>query len=126
MPMTTAPTARWNDRRLLLTAVLGSVAVFAFDVQLPLGIAVTALYGLVVLLGLFVRWPKYPLWASIAVTLLTVAGALISPEGGDTRLGFENRALTLVGVWVTAWLVAGDGARGPGARRAGEEARRPQ
>ncbi|OFW04728.1 MAG: hypothetical protein A3H96_09940 [Acidobacteria bacterium RIFCSPLOWO2_02_FULL_67_36] len=107
MPMTTAPTARWNDRRLLLTAVLGSVAVFAFDVQLPLGIAVTALYGLVVLLGLFVRWPKYPLWASIAVTLLTVAGALISPEGGDTRLGFENRALTLVGVWVTAWLVAG-------------------
>src|SRR5512147_2861389 len=99
MPVTPAPTARWNDRRLLVTAALGSIAIFGIDLMLPLGIAMSALYGLIVLLGLFVRWPKYPLWASIAVTALTILGAVISPEGGDVRTGAINRGLTLVGVW---------------------------
>lgn len=103
-----APDAtRWSDRRIVTTAAILATGIFAFDIEMPLGVAVTALYGVVVMLGLFVRMPQYPLGASLVVTLLTVTGAWLSPPGGDVLLGIVNRGLTLIGIWVTAWLVAG-------------------
>jgi PAS domain S-box-containing protein len=99
--------ARWSDRRLITTAAVIAIGIFLFDIEMPLGVAVTALYGVVVMLGLFVRTPQYPLAASLVVTLLTVVGAWLSPPGGDVLQGIVNRGLTLIGIWVTAWLVAG-------------------
>jgi PAS domain S-box-containing protein len=101
-----APTAGWNDRRLLITATVVSVGTFIADLRLPLGISISALYGIVVLIGLFVRNPAYPLWTSVAVTVLTIVGGWLSPPGGGLVYGIANRALTLIGIWVTAWLVA--------------------
>jgi two-component system CheB/CheR fusion protein len=99
--------ARWSDRRLITTAAVLTVGIFLFDIEMPLGVAVTALYGVVVMLGLFVRAPEYPLAASLVVTLLTGVGGWLSPPGGDIVQGIVNRSLTLIGIWVTAWLVAG-------------------
>ncbi len=99
--------ARWSDRRLITTAAILTVAILLFDIEMPLGVAVTALYGVVVMLGLFVRAPEYPLAASLVVTFLTGVGAWLSPPGGDVLQGIVNRSLTLIGIWVTAWLVAG-------------------
>ena len=99
--------ARWSDRRLMTTAAILTVAIFVLDTEMPLGVAVTALYGVVVMLGLFVRVPHYPLAAALVVTLLTGFGAWLSPSGDEVGLGIVNRGLTLVGIWVTAWLVAG-------------------
>jgi PAS domain S-box-containing protein len=99
--------ARWSDRRLITTAAVLTVGIFLFDIEMPLGVAVTALYGVVVMLGLFVRAPEYPLAASLVVTFLTGVGAWLSPPGGDVVQGIVNRSLTLIGIWVTAWLVAG-------------------
>jgi PAS domain S-box-containing protein len=95
-----------EDRRLIGLAVAVAVAIFLADLELPLGITVSALYGIVILLGLFVRTPGFALWAALAVSLLTTAGAWLSPAGGVVMYGVINRALTLVGIWVTAWLVA--------------------
>lgn len=106
MPLTPPPTARWKDGRLITAAALAAVVIFAADLRLPLGFGVTALYGIVVLLGLFVRNPRFPLWISAVVTVLTLVGAWLSPPGGSLLYGLINRALTLVGIWVTAWLVA--------------------
>ncbi len=99
--------ARWSDRRLMTTAAILTAAIFILDIEMPLGVAVTALYGVVVMLGLFVRVAEYPLGASLVVTLLTGIGAWLSPSGGEVVLGIVNRGLTLIGIWVTAWLVAG-------------------
>lgn len=106
MPLTQSPTARWKDRRLVTAAAIIATTIFIVDLQLPLGVSITALYGIAVLLGLFVRNPRFPLWCSVVVTVLTIVGAWLSPPGGSLFHGIVNRALTLVGIWVTAWLVA--------------------
>ncbi len=109
MPLTPSPAAEWNDRRLVITAVAIGGAVFIADLNLPFDIAISALYGIVVLLGLFIRNPRFPLAASLIVTVLTIAGWWLSPRDGPVAHGVANRALTLVGIWVSAWLVAGYG-----------------
>lgn len=108
MPIT-SPTARWKDRPLITAAVVVAAVIFAADLQLPLGVGITALYGIVVLLGLFVRHARFPLWASAVTTVLTIVGALLSPPGGSLFYGIINRTLTLIGLWVTAWLVSNYG-----------------
>jgi two-component system CheB/CheR fusion protein len=110
MPSTSLLTPHSGDRRLAALAVLLGAGIFIADLNLPLGVAITALYGLVVLLGLFARSPLYPLWAAIIVSILTTVGAYLSPPaapGDELAHGILNRALTLTGIWVTAWLVSG-------------------
>jgi PAS domain S-box-containing protein len=107
-----SPTARWDDRQLVMAAVAITLGTFVADVQLPLGINLSALYGVVVLLGLYIRSAAFPLWAAAAATVLTILGAVLSPAGGSVAYGVVNRVLTLVGLWVTAWLVRRSGSIG--------------
>jgi PAS domain S-box-containing protein len=98
---------RWPDRRVVRIGIAIAAVVFAASLVLPIGINISALYGLVVLLGLFVRMPRYPLWAAAAVTVLTVVGILFAPADGVWSHAVVSRVLTLVGIWVTAGLVVG-------------------
>ena len=68
-----------NDRRFVAIAVVVAAVVFVADLSLPFDLAVSAIYGLVVLLGLFIRDPRFPLRASVAVTILTLVGGWLSP-----------------------------------------------
>jgi PAS domain S-box-containing protein len=103
---TPAPPKVWNDGRLLTIAGALSAGIFVLDATLPFGIAICAMYGIVVLLGLYVRSPSYSLWAAGAATLLTTIAAGISPHHGVVAYATVNRGLTLAGIWVTAWLVS--------------------
>jgi PAS domain S-box-containing protein len=94
-----------GDRRLVGVAAGLTMVIFLVDLDLPRGITVCALYGVVVLLGLFIRAPGFSLWAAVVATLLTTLGAWLSPPGAATIVVVVNRALTIVGIWVTAWLV---------------------
>ena len=94
-----------DDRRLVIIAIVLTAAIFALDAYLPLGVAISALYGIVILLGLFISLPMYPVWTAVVATALTAAGAWISPPGGPVMYALVNRALTLAGMWITAWLV---------------------
>ena len=96
-----------GDRRLAAFAVLLSTGIFVADLNTPLGVGITALYGVVVLLGLFAGSTLYPIWVALVVSLLTAIGAWLSPPAASLTQGLVNRALTLVGIWVTAWLVSG-------------------
>ena len=95
----------WDDQTLLTLAGVFAAAIFVLDCYLPLGITICALYGIVVLFGLFVRLKSYSLWAAGAATLLTTLGGYLSPPGGSPLFALINRSLTIVGIWVTAWLV---------------------
>jgi PAS domain S-box-containing protein len=107
MMLKPASTARWNHVRLTMAAAVLAAGIFIADIQLPLGYSISALYGITVLIGLFVRWPGFPVAAALVATVLTIAGGLLSPEGGEPAMGYVNRTLTLTGVWVSALLVRG-------------------
>jgi PAS domain S-box-containing protein len=93
------------DRRLIGIAAGLTTVIFLVDLDLPRGITVCALYGVVILFGLFLRVRGFSLWAAGVVTLLTTVAAWLSPPGAATVVVVINRALTIVGIWVTAWLV---------------------
>jgi PAS domain S-box-containing protein len=94
-----------NDRRLTVYAALLAAGIFVLDLEVPLGVAVCALYGVVVLFGLFISTRGFALWAAGIATLLTTLDAALSPTDQVTGNAIMNRALTIVGIWVTAWLV---------------------
>jgi two-component system CheB/CheR fusion protein len=94
-----------HDRRLITYAVVLATAIFLLDLQVPLGVAVCALYGVVVLFGLFITSRSFALWMAGFATLLTTLDAAVSPPEYVTTAAIMNRALTIVGIWVTAWLV---------------------
>ncbi len=105
MPLTFRGAGNWTDRQLLTTAAIVAGAVFIADLSMPFEVAISALYGIVVLLGLFGRTPQFPLRASIIVTILTLVGAWLTPHPGPLHYGLANRAFVLVGIWISAWLV---------------------
>jgi len=96
-----------TERRVFVAAAIVAAAVFLADLYLPSDLGVSAIYGLVVLLGLFASSPTYPIHASIVVTLLTGLGAWLAHWDETGAYHLANRALALVGVWVSAGLVTG-------------------
>ena len=95
-----------DDSRLVGLAVALTAVIFLLDANLPLDVTVSALYGVVVLLGLFVRIRSFSLWIAGAASLLTTLAAVLTPQAERTDHGVINRALILIGLWVTAWLVS--------------------
>src|SRR5262249_39079623 len=87
-------------------AVALTAGIFFLDLDLPLEIAACALSGVVVLLGLFVTIRGFSLWMAGVATLLTTLVAALAPKDQITDHAVINRALILVGLWVTAWLVS--------------------
>lgn len=106
MPLKPPRLPRSPDAELLVSAGVITLIIFLLDLRLPIGFAVSALYGIVILFGLFIRINGFAFWAALATTALTAVGAWLSPPGGTLLYAIVNRALTLIGVWVTAWLVS--------------------
>ena len=104
-PGVSPPIIPEHDRRLLIYAIVITAGIFTLDLEVPLGIAVCALYGVVILFGLFISVRGFPLWMAGVATLLTTLDAALSPAASVTTNAITNRALTIVGIWVTAWLV---------------------
>ena len=96
-----------NDRRVLVAAGIVSAGVFLADLYVPSDLGVSAIYGLVVLLGLFASSPRYPVNVSIAVTFLMGLGAWLAHWDETGAYHLANRGLALIGIWVSAGLVTG-------------------
>lgn len=95
--------ARPPAGRLALTlAILLAGAVFAADLLSPRGIADGVGYVALVLLCLWMPWPRAPWLVALAATTLTVAGYLLSTPSADEWMGWTNRALTIGAVWIAA------------------------
>jgi PAS domain S-box-containing protein len=99
------PNLKGNSRLVAYAAALTG-AIFFLDLKVPLEIAVCALYGVVVLLGLFVSIRGFAMAMAGIATILTTVAALVAPPEQVTDHAVINRGLTLVGIWVTAWLVS--------------------
>src|SRR3954469_20914615 len=101
------PFVERRDRLGFAAATIIVAAVFVADLYLPSDLGVSAIYGLVVLLGLFASSPTYPLNASLLVTGLMVLGAWLAHWDETGAYHLANRGVALVGIWVSAVLVSG-------------------
>ena len=91
-------------KSLLALGVLLTIAFFAIDLSIPLGIAGGVPYVAVVFLSLWLPGRRYTLVFALACTALTVLGFFFSPQGGELWKVLSNRFLALFAIWVTAVL----------------------
>jgi signal transduction histidine kinase len=89
---------------LISLAVAVSVAIFLVDIRLPLGVAISQLYVVPVLLGLWSRSPRLPFILAAIGTALSVVDLPLSPAGGHW-FGLISRPLSWLIIWGTAALV---------------------
>jgi PAS domain S-box-containing protein len=98
-----APRLRW--RLLAAAGALLALAIFAFDLWTPGGVAAAVPYVLVVMLSLGLGRAAHTWVAAAATSLLTVAGAVLShPQAADSAVFLANRALGLGAIWAVAAL----------------------
>ena len=107
MPQLMPRAGAWTDRQLFTISAVVAGGVFVADLFLPFDVAISALYGVVILLGLFSRDSRFPLTASAVVTVLTIVGGWLAPHAGPLHYGIANRTFALIGIWISAWLVMG-------------------
>ncbi len=88
----------------VIWAVAIAAAIFILDLQLPLGVADGMLYVALVLLGLRARSRRFLFMAALSGTLLTIAGFYLSPPGGEFLQAAANRGLSILTIWITAFL----------------------
>lgn len=91
-------------RKNALLCVGISIALFVFDLLLPLGVSGGVPYIVVILLSLKTDNLRYTYSLAGICTGLIIAGFLLSTEGGVLWQVLLNRALAIFAVWVTAVL----------------------
>jgi diguanylate cyclase (GGDEF)-like protein len=85
-----------------LLSLLICVAVFAFDLHFPLGVAGAVPYVALVLVGLIAQQPRAIIILAILASIMTVLGYFFSPSGGIYHVVLVNRGLALFAIWTTA------------------------
>ena len=96
---------RSHDGLAIAAAAFLAALVFVVDLGEPLGSALGMAYVPVILLGLWVRWGTYPLWAAAAASLLVIADTAVGWTPDVPRGLYTNRPLMIVLFWITAGVV---------------------
>jgi PAS domain S-box-containing protein len=103
--MPPAPNMSPRDRVVIMGGVLLALAIAVVDAELPLGVATGMLYVLIILLGLWVATPLYPVLAAAGSTGLLVVDTVIGWTDNPPQSVFVNRPLMTVMFWTTAMVV---------------------
>ncbi len=90
---------------LVLAAGVLAITIFLGDLLVPLGVACGVPYVMLVLLGWWFERPRYIFLLAAVSSVLTMAGLLLSPEGGVHWMVLANRFLALFAIWITAVLL---------------------
>ena len=94
-----------RQKHLAAAVVTLGAAIFVVDLSLPLGVAGGVPYVALILLGWWFKNTRYIVLLGIVSAILTVAGYLLSPEGGIAWMVLTNRALALFAIGVTVILL---------------------
>jgi len=98
------PRRRRTVNLWFLCAIL-AITILLIDLAIPLGVAGGVPYVTVVLLSLWSPRRRSTVITAIVGSVLTIAGLLYSPPGGELWKVLVNRALALLAIWVTAALI---------------------
>jgi hypothetical protein len=89
----------------LATALAVTTVILFVDLQLPLGVTITAFYVIPVLISLMSDRREYTLGLAALCSLLVVLGYLLSPDIGVPRwIVIMDRSAVLLVIWITAIL----------------------
>ncbi|MFQ5433005.1 MAG: PAS domain-containing protein, partial [Nitrospinota bacterium] len=94
-----------TSSRLIALSVLLAAAVFLLDISIPLGVAGGVPYVVIVLVTMWSPKREFTIIMAVTGTVLTMAGFLLSPAGGEMWKVVINRLLALFAIWVTAVLI---------------------
>jgi PAS domain S-box-containing protein len=95
---------RRDDLLVTLAATL-ALAIFAVDLQLPLGISTGMLYVVVILFGLRITIPIYPVAAAAVCTVLLIVDVIAGWTADAPAAAYLNPPLMALVYWITAVLV---------------------
>lgn len=89
-----------------ITSVALAVAILIFDAMTPLGVVDSIFYITLVMLCFWAPAPRYSLVMGGVASVLTLLGIMLSPPG-EALLGVvaANRLISLIAIWVSAFIV---------------------
>lgn len=90
-------------KRDLFNLIL-ALAIFAIDLQVPLGVAGGVPYVAVILLSYMSKNIRSVIYFAVFCSFLTLLGFYFSPSGGELWKVVSNRALALFAIWTSAIL----------------------
>jgi PAS domain S-box-containing protein len=96
---------RPRERVVIAGGVVLMLAIAVVDAELPLGIATAMLYVVVILLGLWVATPLYPVLAAAGATGFLLVDTAIGWIDNPPQSVFINRPLMAAMFWTTAMVV---------------------
>jgi len=94
-----------EDILLVLLLLLVAAGIFGLDLLIPLGVAAGVPYIAVVFLGARLPWRHSIVTMAATGTVLTLLGYLFSESGSIAWMVFFNRALALLAIWLTAFVL---------------------
>ena len=96
-------TELFNIKLNIICALL-IVAIFSFDLHIPLGVAGGVPYIAVIFVSLWSPKPNFAIYLAIICSFMTLLGFYFSPPGGELWKVIFNRSLALFAIWITAIL----------------------
>ncbi len=93
---------RSRDRWVYGAAAAWAILVFVTDQSIPLGVAMGVPYVVLVLLALRLPSTRDVMGAAVLASVLTIAGLVLSPGGGEAWKVYSNRSLALFAIWAAA------------------------
>jgi PAS domain S-box-containing protein len=103
--MPEAPTTKSREGLVIAGGAVLALAIAAVDAELPLGVATGMLYVIVILLGLWVATPLYPVLAAAGATGLLVIDTIVGWSDRPPDAIFYNRPFMTLIFWITAMAV---------------------
>jgi len=103
-PLKDGPPLAGSGLTPMAISVLVALAIFIFDVSIPLGVAGGVPYVALVLIGLWFPDKRPLLFLAFIGSALTVAGYFLSAEAGIHWMVLTNRGLAFFAIWTTAFL----------------------
>ena len=99
------PAPGTRDVVLFGVAILYSLGILIVDINIELGVAAAVLHVIVIWISSLTNRIAL-VWAAVAVAILvTFLGYFASPDGGETWKVIANRALAVLAIVSTAYLV---------------------
>jgi hypothetical protein len=93
-----------SGRKLIILCLLLASGIFIIDSLIPLGVAAGVLYIIIVLISLWSKNGKIPLYMAMLGSILTILGLYSSPAGGELWKVLTNRSLSLFAIWAVTVL----------------------
>lgn len=98
------PWNRVSERAVLALCVVSAALFFGFDLLAEFGVAAIVPYTGVVLLSLTRGTARRTIGVAMLASVLTIAACALAPETGERWRIVADRALALLGIWMTALL----------------------